>query len=262
MEYSIKILSFRKMFFFFIIFISFIVFSLATDVQVNDLPPLSVSKITVNATLNSDCTSVVLSQEDVLPANGNGQVFTRFDPNDMTELPNYICKYRNGGLVSVENVQGYDFTGELVYRNQDLSVWSNKTDVIVNGTPVYVPFDKERRQDFFFNHTNGGDNSVVNIRKGGNYFVSFDVSLDVNVGNASTSSNCWLTNSGIKIEGTDVYGSHRNEVAGADTLSMSQIVQLSKGSMVRVQCRSLGANTLVLIPGGSHLTIQYARKNM
>jgi hypothetical protein len=265
MEYDMKKLVWRNISFFLMALIGMAVLVIATNIKIENLAPFTSSDITLNATLNSDCTRVVLSKVEYLPTNSNGQVFTSFDPNDMDEMPNYICKYSNGILIGVEDVTGYDFNEELIYRNQDLSVWSNKSGVVVGGVPVNVSFNRVPRKDFFFNFTanpNLGDNTVVNIRKGGNYFVSYDASLNVLSGNTSTSSSCWLIDGVDKILGTDSFGYHRSESAGFDTLSMSRIIQLDKSSMVRLQCKSLGANTLTLVPGGSRLTIQYARKKM
>lgn len=93
----------------------------------------------------------------------------------------------------------------------------------------------------------------------GSYDISYQVSMDLAVGNARTTSMSNLLIGGIPESGVDSYGYHRNAANGRDTNVASITIDLSANDIISVNSEVIaGATQLGTIGGGSRLNI---RKN-
>ena len=80
-------------------------FPLAVALSIHFTPIISGSpqinstfSYTMNLTRNSDCTGVILSNTSTVATDARGVAFLNINISGLSEIPNYICEFRNGTL--------------------------------------------------------------------------------------------------------------------------------------------------------------------
>jgi len=109
----------------------------------------------------------------------------------------------------------------------------------------------------FYTHT--PPSASVTIVQAGRYLVSFHISIDVIVNTRSVSLNRLSLNTGAgfnPLNGTDVYGYHRQTSQGENTVGMTGIFDFTAGSIIKAQSRIFAGGNQAFIANGSGITIQ------
>jgi hypothetical protein len=142
--------------------------------------------------------------------------------------------------------------------NKAISVYDAVGGQVFTGT-VTILFDTVSKNMAVALYNFDAVAGTIEVLATGSYEIGFDISLDAGA-NVRTSSKAWLQkNSGggfVDVGGTDGFGYHRNVSNGLDTASMSTLVDLVAGDVLRVRAQRLGTTgTLLSVTEGSRFNV-------
>lgn len=101
---------------------------------------------------------------------------------------------------------------------------------------------------------------AVTVNATGRYLISYQVSLNINVGSTRTSTESSLfrdVGSGfVEVVGSRSYGYHRTSANGEDTATATLVLDLNSGDRLAVGSEVLAGGAVTTIALGSRLTVQ------
>jgi len=149
-------------------------------------------------------------------------------------------------------------TGTVTGGRNIYSGYANLKSANFTSTPVEINFDVDKRKDSFYTHSTSSNPQNITVTKSGDYFVSFETTINSTIGTAVTVARCYLEVGDVLENGTACYTISRGVGTGSSTCSSKTLLTLTASDVIDVECvRHRGNNTLSTVPRASRLNIEW-----